>query len=36
MGSQDFSWLGDGVFLGGTGTVLALLLWGVDLLNRSE
>lgn len=35
MGSADFSWLGDGVFLGGTGTVLALLLWGVDLLNRS-
>ena len=32
----DFSWLGDGVFLGGTGTVLALLLWGVDLLNRGD
>ena len=22
--------------LGGTGTILALLLWGVDLLNRAE
>lgn len=36
MGDSDFSWLGDGVFLGGTGTVLALLLWGVDLLNRGD
>lgn len=36
IGSPNFSWLGDGVFLGGTGTVLALLLWGVDLLNRGE
>lgn len=34
MSSSTFSWLGDGVFLGGTGTVLALLLWGVDRLNR--
>ncbi|MGH8924800.1 MAG: hypothetical protein ACRDWA_09230 [Acidimicrobiia bacterium] len=36
IGSPAFSWLGDGVFLGGTGTILALLLWGVDLLNRAE
>jgi hypothetical protein len=36
IGSPNFSWLGDGVFLGGTGTILALLLWGVDLLNRAE
>ena len=36
IGSATFSWLGDGVFLGGTGTVLALLLWGVDLLNRAD
>jgi hypothetical protein len=36
IGSPTFSWLGDGVFLGGAGTILALLLWGVDLLNRTE
>jgi hypothetical protein len=36
IGSPTFSWLGDGVFLGGTGTILALLLYGVDLLNRTE
>lgn len=36
IGSPNFSWLGDGVFLGGTGTILALLLWGVDLLNGAE
>jgi hypothetical protein len=36
MSSQEISWLGDGVFLGGTGTVLASLLWGVDLLNRGD
>ncbi|HEX2421206.1 MAG TPA: hypothetical protein VHL55_06380, partial [Acidimicrobiia bacterium] len=36
IGSPTFSWLGDGVFLGGTGTILALLLYGVDLLNRAE
>ncbi|HJU51877.1 MAG TPA: hypothetical protein VJ815_06050 [Acidimicrobiia bacterium] len=36
IGSPNFSWLGDGVFLGGTGTILALLLWGVDLLNQAE
>jgi len=36
MGAANFSWLGDGVFLGGTGAVLALLLWGVDLLNRGD
>ena len=34
--SSSFSWLGDGAFLGGTGTLLALLLWGVDRLNRGE
>ena len=36
IGSPTFSWLSDGVFLGGTGTILALLLWGVDLLNQAE
>jgi hypothetical protein len=36
IGSPTFSWLGDGVFLVGAGTILALLLWGVDLLNRTE
>ncbi len=36
IGSPTFSWLGDGVFLGGVGTILALLLWGVDLLNQAE
>lgn len=36
MTAPGFSWLGDGVFLGGTGTVLAVLLWGVDLLNRGD
>lgn len=36
IGSPTFSWLGDGVFLGGTGTILAMLLYGVDLLNRAE
>lgn len=31
-----FSWLGDGVVLGGAGTVLAGLLLSVDMLNRSR
>jgi hypothetical protein len=36
IATEEISWLGDGVFLGGTGTVLASLLWGVDLLNRGD
>lgn len=31
-----FSWIGDGVVLGGAGTVLAGLLLSVDVLNRSR
>jgi hypothetical protein len=34
--NSEFSFLSDGVVLGGTGTVLAGLLLTVDMLNRGE